>query len=122
MIVRSHPSLPQVYFLLTCLVVLTVVGCQEHKSARQVCPGHQAEVWDTAVSFYLERGMKRDDVIDPKQLSAFFAEGYVPRCPLGTNNYAPFRILDGPKCPHEPERHAVRQVPARLAKLKEIIR
>jgi hypothetical protein len=42
----------------------------------------------------------------------------VPRCPLGTNAYAPFHIFDGPKCPHEPSYHAVVRVPSRIAKLR----
>ncbi len=66
------------------------------------------------MSYYLERGLKPDDLIDPRQLTNFFAEGQVPGCP-GTKSYAPFRILDGPKCPY----HAVRRIPPRVAKLKE---
>ena len=63
--------------------------------------------------------MKRDDLVDPQQLSAFFAEGHVPRCPLGTNNYAPFKILEGPRCPHEPTLHVVHRIPVSVIKLKE---
>lgn len=103
--------------LLACLVFL--VGCGERpKTAEKICPVHQAEVWDAAISYYLEHGLKPDDLIDPQALTNFFPAGEVPRCPLGTNDYTPFRILDGPKCPYEPDLHAVRRIPARVAKLK----
>jgi len=100
--------------LFACLVFL--VGCGPGpKTSANVCPGHQTEVWDAAMSYYLEHGLKPDDLIDPQQLTNYFAERQIPRCPLGTNNYAPFRILDGPKCPE----HPIRKVPARVAKLIE---
>jgi len=103
--------------LLTCLVFL--VGCGSGpKTAEKICRDHQTEVWDAAMSYYLEHGLKPNDLIDPQQLTNFFADGQVPRCPLGTNSYAPFRILDGPQCPYEPRLHAVQKVPARIAKLK----
>lgn len=85
------------------------------KTAASVCPGHQTEVWDAAMSYYLEHGLKTNDLIDPQELTNFFPEGQVPRCPDSTSNYAPFRILDGPKCPE----HPIHKVPARVAKLKE---
>ena len=100
--------------LLVCLAFL--VGCGPGpKTSAKVCPGHQTEVWDAAMSYYLEHGLTTNDLIDPQQLSGFFAEGQVPRCPLGTTNYAPFRILDGPKCPQ----HPIRKIPPRVAKLIE---
>ena len=100
--------------LLACLVFL--VGCGPGpKTAANVCPGHQTQVWDAAMSYYLEHSLKPDDLIAPQQLTNFFAEGQVPRCPHGTNSYAPFRILDGPKCPE----HPVCKIPARVANLIE---
>jgi len=66
------------------------------------------------MSYYLEHGLKPDDLLDPQQLTNLFAEGQVPRCPGVTNAYAPFRILDGPKC----SLHAGRKIPARVANLK----
>ena len=99
--------------LLACLVLL--VGCGPGpKTSAIVCPNHQTEVWDAAMSYYLEHGLKPDDLIDPQQLTNFFAAGQVPRCPSGTNNYAPFRILEGPEC----LQHTVRKIPARVATLK----
>jgi hypothetical protein len=83
-----------------------------------MCPIHQAEVWDAAASYYLDHRLTTNDLIDPLQLAGFFAEGQVPRCPLGTNAYAPFHILDGPNCPHEPSYHAVIRVPSRITKLR----
>jgi hypothetical protein len=83
-----------------------------------MCPIHQAEVWDAAASYYLEHRLATNDLIAPQQLAGYFAEGQVPRCPLGTNAYAPFYIFDGPKCPHEPSYHAVVRVPSRIAKLR----
>ena len=99
--------------LFACLVIL--VGCGPGpKTAANVCPGHQTEVWDAAVSYYFEHGLKPDDLIDPQQLTNFFAEGWVSRCPSGTNNYAPFRIFEGPKCPE----HPIHKIPARVAKMR----
>jgi hypothetical protein len=96
--------------------LVLLVGCGPGpKTADKICPGHQMEVWDAGMSYYLEHSLKPDDLIDPRQLTNFFAEGQVPVCPRSTNGYAPFRILYGPKCPY----HAVRTIPARVAKLKE---
>src|SRR5215213_8314576 len=100
--------------LLACFVFL--VGCGPGpKMAANVCPGHQTEVWNAAISFYLERGLTTNDLIDPGQLTKFFPAGQVVRCPRGTNNYAPFRILDGPKC----AQHPIHKIPKRVAKLRE---
>lgn len=66
------------------------------------------------MSYYHEHGLKTNDLIDPQELTNFFPAGNVPNCPA-TGNYAPFRILDGPKCPE----HAIHRIPARVAKLKE---
>jgi hypothetical protein len=98
-------------------LVLLFTGCTEPKSAKQICPAHQYVVWDAAAKYYLEQGMKPDDLVDPRHLSAFFPDGKVPRCPQGTNSYAPFRILDGPKCSYEPRLHESRRVPPSIAKL-----
>jgi hypothetical protein len=103
--------------LFICLIGL-VVGCDEGKSARRVCRSHQTEVWNAAASYYLEHGMKPDDLIDPQQLAALLPNGQVPRCPIGTNAYAPFKIFDGPKCPYEAQLHAGATMPASIAKLK----
>jgi hypothetical protein len=100
------------------LLVLVAVGCREGKTAHRMCPIHQTEIWDAATSYYLDRHLKTNDLIDPKQLTRYFAEGQVPRCTLGTSGYAPFRILEGPKCPNEPSYHAVVRVPPRITKLR----
>src|SRR6476646_2970017 len=63
--------------LLACLVFL--IGCGPGpKTAANICPGHQTEVWDAAMGYYLEHGLKPDDLIDPRQLSNLFAEERVP--------------------------------------------
>jgi hypothetical protein len=83
-----------------------------------MCPIHQTEVWDAAASFFLEHHLTTNDLIDPRQLTGYFAEGQVPRCTLGTNNYSPFRIFDGPKCPNDPSFHAVVRVPPKIIQMK----
>ena len=109
----NERAMTQKYFI---AFLLLLVGCGPGpKTADKICPGHQTEVWDAGVSYYLEHGLKPENVIDPQQLTNFFAEGHVPACPRSTNGYAPFRVFDGPKCPY----HEARRIPPRLAKLKE---
>src|SRR5258706_12552701 len=109
---------PRVWCWPVIWLLVVAVGCREGKTAHRMCPIHQAEVWDAAASYYLEHSLTTNDIIVPQQLARYFAEGQVPRCPLGTDAYAPFRIFDGPKCPHEPSYHALVRVPPRISKLR----
>src|SRR5882757_8619973 len=116
-----HPhSLRQerIFLFLAVLFFTLFLGCDEGKSARRVCHSHQNEVWNAAAKYYLEHGMKPDDLIDPQQLAALLANGQVPRCPLGPNAYPPFKIFDGPQCPYEPQLHSGATMPTRIANLK----
>jgi hypothetical protein len=86
---------------------------------KEICQQHQAMVWDAAGSYYLEHGMKPDDLIDPQQLKGFFNLDGVPRCPLGTNSYTPFKLFDGPRCPHEGSGHGVVSMSKKTIKIKQ---
>jgi hypothetical protein len=76
-------------------------------------------VWDAAGSYYLEHNMKPDDLIDPQQLKVFFGADGVPCCPLGTNDYAPFKLFDGPRCPHEGSGHGAVPVTEKIIKINQ---
>jgi hypothetical protein len=110
-------------FISVAVVVLLVgaiyaVIYRRASSAKEICQQHQAMVWDTAGSYYLEHSMKPDDLIDPQQLKSFFAPGEVPRCTLGTNDYAPFKLFDGPRCPHVGSGHGVVPMSEKTIKIK----
>jgi hypothetical protein len=76
-------------------------------------------VWDAAGSYYLEKNMKPDDLIDPQQLKDFFGPDGVPHCPLDRNGYAPFKLFDGPRCPHEGSGHGVVPMSEKTIKIKQ---
>jgi hypothetical protein len=110
-------------FILVAAVVLLAgaIYAVIHRSAssrKEICQQHQAMVWDAARSYYLEHGMKPDDLIDPQQLKDFFNSDGVPRCPLGTNDYAPFKLFDGPRCPHEGSGHGVVPMSEQIIKIQ----
>jgi hypothetical protein len=98
--------------------VIYAVIYRSASSAKEICQQHQAMVWDAARSYYLEHGMKPDDLIDPKLLKDFFRLDGVPRCPSGTNDYAPFKLFDGPQCPHEGSGHGVVPMSEQIIKIK----
>jgi hypothetical protein len=104
-----------IVFGLLCVAAI-VAGCGP--SQKEVCRQHQAQVWGAAKSYSLVERMKRDDLIDPTKLTGFFGDG-IPCCPLGTNGYAPFKLADGPRCPHGGSGHGV--IPT-SEDIKEVIR
>lgn len=102
----------------TAVVLLFVSACAKSgKSARETCLRHQLWIWDAAGSHYLEQSMKPGEFIEPRLLTPYFPEGKLPRCLLGTNDYAAFRIFDGPTCPHDPTEHPP---PSLLKKIEKI--
>ena len=102
--------------VLFCLLTF-LAGCGP--SSKEICQENQAMVWDAAGSYYLEHSMKPDDLIDPQQLKDFYNPGAFPRCPLGTNDYAPFKLFDGPQCPHQGSGHGVVPMFEKIIKIKQ---
>lgn len=103
-----------------CLVLccfLFCVGCGQ--SSKKICQQRQGEIWDAARSYYLEHKMKPSDLIEPKELADFFGPDDFPHCPDGTNGYAPFRLFDGPRCPHPGSGHTPLPIPATIIKIRE---
>jgi hypothetical protein len=103
--------------LLLCFIAF-LAGCREGKTARRVCRTHQTEVWEVAGIYYEEHNLTTNDFIDPRQLGTYFPNGQAPRCPVGTNPYAPFKIFDGPQCPYEPQSHSGERIPSNVIELK----
>jgi hypothetical protein len=102
--------------LAACVCMLSV-GCGP--PASRICQQHQEIVWDAAGSYYLENRMKPEDLIDPQRLRGFFGPDGIPRCPLGTNDYAPFKLFDGPRCPHEGSRHSAAAISQKIQQIKQ---
>ena len=104
---------------LTAAVLLFIAGCAKSGDvARETCLRNQAMIWEAARSHYLEQSMKPSELIDPQRLTPYFGEGKLPRCPSGTNDYAAFRIFDGPRCPHEPAQHPPPPMSEQIEKIR----
>jgi hypothetical protein len=99
---------------------LCLVLCSCGPSGKQACQENQAFLWDAAGSYCVERRAVPTDTIDPRQLKSFLRGRDVPKCPLGTSDYSPFKLFDGPKCPHEGSGHGKATMPRKVAKIKEL--
>lgn len=68
-------------------------------------------VWLAASSYVLEKKKSTDDLLEPSLFADRIKDGRLPRCPLGTKDYAPFTLRKGPKCPNSEEHLRARVVP-----------
>jgi hypothetical protein len=61
-------------------------------------------VWGFACLCREEHGTNADHVFTPAELAGY-CKGSLYHCPLGTNDYPPFKYESGPRCPNAPSAH-----------------
>jgi hypothetical protein len=91
----------------------TVVGCRDrgNEKAKAACVRNMEILWGAAGSYCLEHRESPEFVCSPVMLSGYLKEGRPPRCPLGEQDYAPFAVSIGPRCPNRPDLHSGQKYP-----------
>jgi hypothetical protein len=76
------------------------------RAARDECVRHMEIVWDMAALYRSEHKTSESFRFDAQNLQEYrFKSDSLPRCPLGTKDYALFRYDSGPRCPNAPNAH-----------------
>lgn len=86
---------------------LITAGCESsNKEAEALCRNNMRILWGTAESYALENRKDYASMISPADLKPYMKDGRIPLCPLGHNEYSPFTVSQGPRCPNDPAHSA----------------
>jgi hypothetical protein len=102
-------------------VGLTNIG--QSKRKKEECERNLRMIWSVTFWYSKERNLSPETVIDVVQLRDRFADGQIPKCPLGDAPYEPFVSRLGPRCPHKNSGHEGPQCkgPSILIKGSEVV-
>ena len=78
---------------------------KDPRAARDECVRNMEVIWGMASLYREEHGTNAGHLFTLSELAEYRFKGPLHRCPLGTNDYPPFKYESGPRCPNAPSAH-----------------